>query len=177
VQYFGARYYDPAIGPFMAMTRDRLRKITFMVSIATVRNNNHTGIQDPNGSSPFDIAFLGRRRAKLGVAVYPVERLVPQPSMWAQVVGLSSFPRSRPGLKALRAAEHAAEAARFLKSSESGEKNTVSATRRAEWGAVRKKIVGAEESIVFTAFQPRRDAQNQASLRCRPFSEVEKVSM
>lgn len=108
LSYFGARWYDPNIGRFMAMDPadvDPGNHHSF--NRYAYANNNPYVYVDPNGQSPLDIGFLLYDIGKLGVALYTgvgVGAAVADVGM--SILGVASpIPGTGQALKGLRLAK------------------------------------------------------------------------
>jgi RHS repeat-associated protein len=71
LQYFGARYYDPLLGRFMAIDPAPWNEGNLQsFNRYAFANNNPLRFTDPDGNSPVDLLFFAVDIAKLGYAVY-----------------------------------------------------------------------------------------------------------
>jgi RHS repeat-associated protein len=116
LQYFGARYYDPLLGRFMAIDPAPWNETNLhSFNRYAFANNNPTRFTDPDGRAPtpIDGLFLLYDAGKLVAAVYTGVGI---PAALADL-GLSAagilvpVPGGGQILKGLRGAEHVAEAA------------------------------------------------------------------
>jgi RHS repeat-associated protein len=71
LQYFGARYYDPLLGRFMAIDPAPWNEANLhSFNRYAFANNNPARFTDPDGNSPVDLLFLAYDLGKFGYAVY-----------------------------------------------------------------------------------------------------------
>jgi RHS repeat-associated protein len=144
LSYFGARYYDPAVGRFMATDPQRFDEANIhSFNRYAYGNNNPYRFVDPDGNSPIDALFLAADVIKLGVAAYTgvgvgaaaVDVAISTAALFSPVPGAGE------AFKLGRAAEHAAEAVRAAGTgAEVAAKVTASELRaagRADFGASR----------------------------------------
>ncbi|MFH0343774.1 MAG: RHS repeat domain-containing protein [Chromatiales bacterium] len=122
IQNFGARWYDPRIGRFLAIDPagfDPQNPQSF--NRYAYANNNPYRFVDPNGESPLDVGFLIVDTVKLGSALYSGNSEAIASAgvdLAASAVGLASpIPGTGLAIKAARAADKVGDAAGVAKGS------------------------------------------------------------
>ncbi len=116
IQDFGARWYDPRIGRFLAIDPlgfDPQNPQSF--NRYAYANNNPYGFVDPDGNSPLDAGFFIADTVSLGLAVASGNPAAIQSAAFdfaASAVGLASpIPGAGPAIKAARAGDKATDLA------------------------------------------------------------------
>lgn len=176
---FGARWYDPRIGRFLAIDPvgfDPQNPQSF--NRYAYANNNPYGFVDPNGESPLDVGFFIVDTVSLGVAVYsgnPEAIASAGIDLAASAVGLASpIPGTGLAIKAARAADKVAD---VVKAADSA-KPLYRSMSRAEAEAVRNtgKLRGGREGETFytdSRFGSAKKAQDRLSLDQLPEVQME----
>ncbi|MGH8590271.1 MAG: RHS repeat-associated core domain-containing protein, partial [Gammaproteobacteria bacterium] len=120
IQNFGARWYDPRIGRFLAIDPagfDPQNPQSF--NRYAYANNNPYKYVDPNGESPLDVGFFIVVTVSFGLAVYsgnPQAIASAGSDLSASAVGLASpIPGTGLAIKAARAADKVGDAVRVGK--------------------------------------------------------------
>jgi RHS repeat-associated protein len=113
--YMGARYYDPGTGRFLSVDPKEVDPGDLhSLNRYAYANNNPYRYVDPDGHSPFDVAFLAYDVVKLGVAVYSGAGIgLAAGDVAVSIVGvLSPFPGTGQVFKSLRVTDKVVDAGR-----------------------------------------------------------------
>ncbi|MGY2224957.1 RHS repeat domain-containing protein [Pseudomonas gingeri] len=121
LSYYGARYYDPAVGRFMGIDPKEpdFNDLQSFNRYSFAANNPYKYV-DPDGHSPIDVGFLVWDLGKLAAAIYTQVGI----GAAAVDVGLSAVgvvspvPAAGEALKIARAAEHSIEVAKTASAAE-----------------------------------------------------------
>ena len=120
IQDFGARWYDPRIGRFLAIDPvgfDPQNPQSF--NRYAYANNNPYRYVDPNGESPLDVGFFIVNTVSFGLAIYsgnPEAIASAGIDLAASAVGLASpIPGTGLAIKAARAADKVGDVAQLAK--------------------------------------------------------------
>ncbi len=179
IQNFGARWYDPRIGRFLAIDPagfDPQNPQSF--NRYAYANNNPYRYVDPNGESPLDVGFFIVDTVSLGLAVASGNPAAIQSAVFdfaASAVGLASpIPGTGLAIKAARAGDKIGDVAKVADSA----KPLYRSMSRAEAEAVQRTGIlrgGREGETFFTdsRFRSADRAQDRLSLPQRPEVQME----
>ena len=179
IQDFGARWYDPRIGRFLAIDPagfDPQNPQSF--NRYAYANNNPYRYVDPNGESPLDVGFFIADTVSFGLAVYsgnPEAIASAGIDLAASAVGLASpIPGTGLAIKAARTADKVGDVAKAADSA----KPLYRSMSRAEAEAVRNtgKLRGGREGETFftdSRFGSAKRAQDRLSLDQLPEVQME----
>jgi len=179
IQNFGARWYDPRIGRFLAIDPagfDPQNPQSF--NRYAYANNNPYRFVDPDGNSPLDVGFFIADTVSFGIAVAsgnPEAIASAGADLAASAVGLASpVPGTGLAIKAARAGDKVGDVAKLADSA----KPLYRSMSRAEAEAVQHagKLRGGREGETFftdSRFSGADRAQDRLSLRQRPEVQME----